>query len=513
MQDVTETELKLALRQDSVERLGESDFWRGLADEGSAANRSIYFDTPDQRLRRHGFTLRQRQVGNRFEQTLKKDLDGAENGHGGLSRREWTWPLEHGGGPLVHLDEVGELEAVEGLALSELAPRCEVAYQRDKRIWRDNGVAVELALDVGEIRANGHRETISELELELLSGPPTGLFALARTINRIAPAHPFFDSKGGRGLALLNGDTALWSKPARLRLNGKDTLDETLAVLFGNCLEHLLANLDCARSGAHPEGIHQVRVATRRLRTVLKMLAPVLPQARAAALERQLGDLAGALSPVRDLDVFRELAAGVAEDAIDDPLAAGQLDRLLAAMQAEAQADAAAALSSDSFGALVIDLSRWHSLRSWRDQPVSAQSALLFAPARKVLRDRLDHQHRKVRKRGRNFADMTAAERHRLRLAVKRLRYGVDLFGSLYGGKTVKRYRAATGRLQDRLGHDNDVVAAAAIVERIVERRPSAMVLQAAGAVLGWLRHDSRCRQGTVSRDWGRFVDRTPPWR
>lgn len=517
MQDVTETELKLALREGSAERLSESEFWRGLGDEGSAGNRSIYFDTPDQRLRRHGFTLRQRQVGNRFEQTLKKDLNGAaagnDGGDGGLSRREWTWPLEHGDGPLVHLDEVAELDAVEGLSLTDLSPQCEVAYQRDKRVWRDNGVAVELALDVGEIRANGHREAISELELELLSGPPTGLFALARTINKITPVHPFFKSKGGRGLALLHGEAQLWCKPAPLHLNGKHTLDEALADLFGNCLEHLLANLDCARSGAHPEGIHQVRVAMRRLRTVLKIMEPVLPQARAAALERQLGEIAGALSPVRDLDVVRELFAGVAEAAIDDALAAGQLDRLLAAMQAEAQAAAEATLTSGEFGALVIDLSRWRSQRSWRDQPVTEQSARLFSPARKVLRDRLDSQHRKVVKRGRHFAHMTANERHRLRLAIKRLRYAADLFGSLYDEKAVKTYRGGLSGLQDQLGHDNDVIAAAAIVEQVVERRPSAMVVQAAGAVLGWLRHESQSRQGTVTRDWKQFVDRTPPWR
>lgn len=514
---MTETELKLALREDAAERLRTSEFWRGLSSEGTASNRSIYFDTPDQRLRRHGFTLRQRQVGNRFEQTLKKSLSSADNDcggdNGGLSRREWTWPLETGGGPLIKLDEVSELKSVKGLQLGELGPLCEVAYQREKRIWRDNGAAVELALDVGEIRANGHTAPISELELELLGGAPTSLFVLARSINQIAPVYPFFAGKGERGLALLKGAAAEYCKPATLHLNGKNVLDAVLADLFANCLEHLLANLECARAGTHPEGIHQVRVALRRLRTVLKILEPILPQARTAVLEHQLGELASALSPARDLDVVRALFASVAEDAIDDAHAAGQLDRLVASLQAEAQVAAKTALSSAAFGALVLELSRWRSLHSWCDQPVTADSALLFVPARKVLRDRLDRQHGKVRKRGSNFDHMTAAERHRLRLSIKRLRYGIDLFGSLYDDKAVKSYRATLTRLQDRLGHDNDVIAAAGVVDRIIERRPSATVVQAAGAVLGWLRHDSRSRQGEVTRDWQHFVAGAPPWR
>ena len=511
MLDATETELKLALCDSATGRLRESDFWHGLRHEGTASNRSIYFDTPDQRLGRHGFTLRQRRVGNRFEQTLKMDLK--VNGNGGLSRREWTWPMEQDGGPLQHLEGVEELAAVEGLELSALQPLCEVAYERCKRVWQNNGVAVELALDIGEIRANGHKEAISELELELLSGQPIDLFALARTINSVAPVHPFFTGKGSRGLALLRGPADEWSKPTPSQLDPKSSLDETLARLIGDGLDHLLANLACARAGSHPEGVHQVRVAMRRLRTLLKLLAPVLPRARTDALERQLATMAAELGPARDLDVFRGLLRDAADRAIGDAAAASQLDSLAAAMQGEAQAAARIALTSEAFGALTIELTDWQSLRCWREQPVTAASATLFQPTATVIGDRLDALHRKLRKRGRHFAELEPEERHRLRLAVKRMRYAVDLFGSLFEKKPARQYRRALVQLQDCLGNDNDVVAAAAIVERMQARRPSAPAVQAAGALLGWLRHEAQARGDAVARDWQDFVAQRPPWR
>lgn len=516
MQDQTETELKLSLGEEAAERLVASDFWQGLSDQGSASHHSIYFDTPDRRLLRHGFTLRRRRVGNRLEQTLKMNLaaDGAANGGSGgsVSRREWTWPVEAPDAPLAHLDSVEPLQAVKGLDLAELAPQCEVTYERQKRGWVENGLAVELALDIGQIRANGHAEAISELELELQHGAPGGLFALAQSVNEVVPVHPFFASKGGRGLSLLEREAKEWHKAKSPRLAADAVLDDVLAVLMGNAMEHLLANLDCARTGAHPEGVHQVRVALRRLRAMLKLLEPVLPQRSAQMLERRLGNLAGALGPVRDLDVFRETVSQ-ASNVIGDEFAAQQLDRIVASMQAEAQAEATRALTSLDFGALMIDLSRWLSLHSWRDQPVSAQSALLFAPATQGLVAPLERLHKKVRKRGKSFERLDAEQRHRLRLAIKKLRYALDLFGSLFDGKQTKAFRKALTHLQDRLGHENDIAVAAQITERIIARRPSAPVVQAAGAVLGALRlQDGNERQAT-NGDWQEFINRIPPWR
>ena len=69
-------------------------------------------------------------------------------------------------------------------------------------------------------------------------------------------------------------------------------------------------------------------------------------------------------------------------------------------------------------------------------------------------------RHRKALKRGRDFARLTPVERHRLRIALKKLRYATEFFHSPYPKKRTHAYLAALKELQDTLGHLNDVAVA-----------------------------------------------------
>lgn len=509
MDEIEEIEVKLALPAREVAKLRRSPFWRGLKDGGSRTLLSTYFDSPARHLFRNGFTLRQRRGDDTAEQTLK--WDGAE--HNSLSRTEWTWPLEEPTGELRELSAVKPLQRLDGFDSADLQPLCEVEYRRALRFWQDGDTTVELALDIGAINAAGRSAPLSELELELKAGDPATLFALARQINAFVTVCPSIESKGARGLSLASGEPAVWHKPTFPALDKAMSLDAAIASIVSTSLEHLLLNLPCARSGDHVEGIHQMRVAIRRLRSVLKMVRPVLESGREASLNDRLKALASELGPVRDLDVFHAVLLPAARPAVANELAFEKLDRLIGRMRSDAQARACAALTAPAFGALMIDLLEWTSLRTWRDQPKRKAAPKLFAPARKTVGGRLDKLHRHVRRRGRNFVSLESEGRHELRIAIKQLRYAIDLLGGLYPKNRVTAYRRQLSALQDRLGNDNDVLAATAIIEQVLKRRPGSAVVLAAGEVLGWLRHEADARDRTVVKDWTRFRAATPPWK
>src|SRR5258707_5628454 len=140
---------------------------------------------------------------------------------------------------------------------------------------------IEAAIDEGEIRtANGSGvEPIGEIELELKSGDPAALFDVALRLLEAAPVRIETRSKAERGYRLLGAA----GRPQAVHV-GPVALDPAMAVeaalqRFGRqCLTHLLRNEPVMLAG-EPEGIHQMRVAVRRLRSVLSALKPMLPVA------------------------------------------------------------------------------------------------------------------------------------------------------------------------------------------------------------------------------------------
>ncbi|APX91953.1 hypothetical protein BWR19_02765 [Halomonas sp. 1513] len=200
-----EIELKLAVEGDGIAALPGLPL---LADGAEPPIHLIntYFDTPDGALERARVALRIRQVGGRCLQTLK--TSGA--GSGGLSLRgEWEWPID---GPALDLDGLADLPPMRDLdraTLDSLAAAFRTDFQR--RTWQleHHGSRIELAVDEGEIVANGRRAEICELELELKAGEVDTLWQLAETLAERVALRPAQASKAARGAALGAGQWAL----------------------------------------------------------------------------------------------------------------------------------------------------------------------------------------------------------------------------------------------------------------------------------------------------------------
>ena len=100
-----------------------------------------------------------------------------------------------------------------------------------------------------------------------------------------------------------------------------------------------------------------------------------------------------------------------------------------------------------------------------------------------------------MRKGGRDFANMTPAARHELRIRFKKLRYGTEFFASLFPGREVDRFRNVVARMQDLLGQLNDVAVAQHVLNDLLDdTEPGARQRTAAlgaGQVIGWYAHQS----------------------
>jgi triphosphatase len=154
---------------------------------------ATYFDTADHWLSRHGFGLRIRSSNGKRIQTLKSSL-GDDGG-----RDEWEWPVE-ADTPDLALIATTPAALPEGAAL---VPLFTVKSQRTIRVVEEGGSSIELVIDQGEVRAGDRAEPLLELELELLSGNPSALDALAERLATVAALTPSTVTKAESGYGLL----------------------------------------------------------------------------------------------------------------------------------------------------------------------------------------------------------------------------------------------------------------------------------------------------------------------
>ena len=169
---------------------------------------------------------------------------------------------------------------------------------------------------------------------------------------------------------------------------------------------------------------------------------------------------------------------------------------------------------SPRHAAAVLRLLRWFEGRGWRARQASATASTLTVPLGAVAAGILDRRRRAVRKHSRRFARLTPTERHRLRIAVKKLRYTVELLGNLYDPGDLRRYTARLKRVQEDLGNANDLrVAYGLVVELSRQADPPEPVIAAGAELLAWHQRALAGRE-RKSRARLRRLNRAEPfWR
>ena len=494
--------------------------WRAAvpADGGGTAQRlrSTYFDTGDFRLRRRGFTLRIREDGERLVQTLKSD--GPSSAAAVLKRNEWTRMVEKPVPSLPVAPDPAVRDAVGPLKSAELAPTFSTDVMRRTAMVEvaapDHGIAlVELALDSGEIKARDRRDTVSELELELIEGPASALYELAMTLQASAPLRIQTASKAKRGYVLAGGEGYAGYKAPALALARGISVNEALGKIFRVCANQCAANQDAVLDRGDPEGVHQFRVALRRMRSALVVFKTVLPPEHTAWLNREASRLIDVLGPARDWDVFiTETFATVRAARPDDET----LERLSEASETErARAyEQAEALRAPDYTEFLLRFGRWIETAGWRD---GANPAVLDQPLARLGGRLLDKRHKRVLKRGRDFEQLSDADLHRLRISLKKLRYAGEFFAAQFPDGKPRPYIRTLRRLQDDLGQLNDAAVAERCLKELLDAQRESDHLAAlgvgAGQVIGW---HARAREETRSQmteDWHAFAATEPYWR
>jgi CHAD domain-containing protein len=403
---------------------------------------STYHDTADLVLARHGVTFRHRVEDGAGSWQLKLPK--------GVARIE----LEHPGPPARPPLEMLAL-LVAYLRGRPLVP---VARLRTRREGvRARGMEI---LDDSVFVLDGPRVTrrFREVEIELLEGDERTLRRLEKELRRAGADSSDRRPKLYRALDL--------TAPAdHLSIPREAAPAVALGIALEEQLRRLLAHDPGTRLGTDPEDLHQLRVATRRLRAFLRAARPHLDREWADSLRTELSWLGTALGPARDLDVLTEYLTTELEQVGAGPADAQSLLAFVAAERAPARNAVVEALSSERYLELL------DRLEQAATPPMTGERTSLTAVW-------LKQQKRLRREVAALGSEPTDEQLHTVRIFVKRSRYAAELAAHELG-KRGARFVQAAKAAQDVLGAHQDSVVAEERIRVWAANHPQATPLAA----------------------------------
>ncbi len=414
---------------------------------------SVYFDTDRLKLHKNGVTLRVRRIGDHYVQTIKASDGGL------FERGEWEAEIQGDRPDLDAARDTALQPFIDEGFQDELRPVFETRVRRSTYPLITKDYEIMLSVDHGSIDTGKNAIAFDEAELELKRGSRAHLFKIARSLSRSAHADLAVKSKSQRGYELLDGYDAAVEKTDSVTIKAGMTTSDAFRLVASTCLKQIVAN-KAAVLASDPEGIHQMRIGLRRLRTAMSLFSDIIPGKKTDDIKAELKWLTGELSPSRELDVFlSEVVRPLEDSAHSDELRS--LAGELAKRRDAALERAKAAVRSQRFRNLTLNVAEWLEIGRWRRPQDMLLRQRCDEPVETAVVAQLNRRWRKICKRGHRLLELDAGQRHKLRIQAKKVRYASEFFEALFPDKKMRKRRrkfvAAVKDIQTCLGDLNDI--------------------------------------------------------
>lgn len=465
-----------------------------------------YFDTGDWRIYRAGYALRIRREDDKEPEATLKVLSPADAEGALRSRREISERLDS-----AEVESLADSSGPVGERVRSLAgPKplrsiFEVHTHRSVYPLVIDGAEVgEVALDETSISLEDGREpaVLRRVEVEASPGVLRKLEPFVERLREECNLTPAAASKYGAGLF------ARRLRPPEPPEFGPKDVDSSLttgevafAVLRGQ-FEKFLAHEPGTRIGEDPEELHDMRVASRRLRAALKVFEDALPN-RASEFRDELKWIANALGEVRDLDVqLGRLDGWVSDAAPEDREHLGPLRSLLEERRHEARKAMLRILDSRRYARFV------ESFSSFLERGPSPRTRGAGIPTLAAAPGIVKHAYRKVRKLGDPLTEGSSGEEyHELRKKARRLRYLLEFLSDVYGDPAKKVVKSLK-KLQDVLGDHQDAEVAVAYLRGLsAEKGRSPKLPPETVFVMGGIAERYAIRAGELRKEFPEAYD------
>jgi len=436
----------------------------------SVRNVDLYLDTFDWALMKNKLSLRYRISNGQAMYTLKS-LNGVEEGI--AKRMETEVPLDK---PVDAPTEV-PVKRIRKLIDALIFPRKLLGHiqvstdRRRYQMFSPEGAEIELAFDASSFSLRGlhpRRRTpkLHEMEAEIHHGSATVLESLASSLSATFGYSPSVGSKFE--VAFKRFKLALPSKqpPEKLKVRLEDRLDLAVRKILAYQFQRFREQLAGVRQDIDTEFVHQARVATRRMRSALRLFRDAIPQSAVTYFGKELKWLGGKFGRVRDLDVFL----------LNLPRFKRQIKHF-PSKKKKALEQWFEKYRRPPFKALLeaLELSRYKTFERRFKQflerllPARPRTPLAMKRVQEVAPLMITEKFEAAIEQGRKvLAKPKLKQFHALRIQMKRLRYAVEFMAPAYEG-ALTPFIERTVEVQDCLGELQDTVFTRGFVEFLLD--------------------------------------------
>ncbi len=350
----------------------------------------------------------------------------------------------------------------------------------------------------GRLEAGVTRQRVARL---FLDGPPAETLAMAAKLAEDLPLLPARHGLAEMALAFTESRAPRARRIGPPTLAGAETIEPAFLAALAHLQDVLLAETPNCRLEAGPRGVHQSRVAIRRLRSLLKLFRRVVDGPGWRDWDARLRDLAQALGAARDWDVFLTGIGQATLSALDGDV---RIKRLLTTATHERDAAymaLASLLEGEGFRRTI-----WLGLQLTMIRP----STVVEEPLAPFAVTLLGKRWKRLKHAGAAMKELDSTALHEMRLDAKRLRYAAEPFAALWPGRATKRFSRRLSALQEALGLANDATVARELAKRLAGRGAGGFAI---GAVTGFAAGRAEGSRLAAMSAWKALRDAGPFWK
>lgn len=297
-------------------------------------------------------------------------------------------------------------------------------------------------------------------------------------------------------------------QPGMLSVKPDNSVEDAFKAILYRNLARVKKWEPVAVTGTDIEGVHQVRVGLRRMRSALTVFQPVIPRKTSKPLAREMRWAAKELDLARDLDVY------IAENFSEKNLSGSKRTLLKIATRHRKMAyrQVNDLIQSERYEHLQRRLVDWLESKTWRDACSSEETGMLDSDVTPFAARVLQRHRHRVLKHGKNIHKLSDAELHQLRIECKKLRYATEFFSPLYGG-SMTSFTRHLKTLQDILGVLHDCAVMRDLQGILLEDNQDPKIRYAAEKLEKQRMRDAKAKKKLLKKRWDSFIRVKRPWR
>lgn len=275
------------------------------------------------------------------------------------------------------------------------------------------------------------------------------------------------------------------------------------------CLKQLQDNQEIVLHGIDIEGVHQMRVALRRLRSAFSLFRKVLGRENIVILLADVNWLADTLGKARDIDVFVTQTMPAVTVNFNNHTGLQKLRNKALNAQVAAYKEVRATLSSQRYHHFLQTLANWLENECWQKDTQNPKHNNVL----NIAISALDLRYKQLRQDGKHLSRLRPEKRHAARIAAKKLRYTAEFFTSLYPSVKSRAFISNLSQLQNHLGILNDIATIENLLHQLIGSRSDKSLDEALYIIVAWNAHNSIRSLEKTDEAWKAFISKKPFWR